>query len=247
MNYHLKTIAMKTYLVAFGLILPFLLASRLNVKISPRDILSGKYKHVLAGKLEYNSHIDNYNKAVFTKKRIAKQLDSLFAIETLSLWPIEEQKKLKTILRLAKNNVSGDVYQQMKEFGSEYAFTLNKIINVSDMYARERDLIRANNQIQESEEWATTVAEIAQYFYQHFLRRNLNEKLSHYTTILLIEKELQEISLTYKGNIASFIETDKNARTFYYRWETWKKYIKKSQERDTLYKMLEERFATSSK
>ncbi|QHT65662.1 hypothetical protein GXP67_02765 [Rhodocytophaga rosea] len=235
---------MKNHIVAFGLILPLLLASTLSLKIGPKDILSGKYKHLLAGKLEYDTHIETYNQAVLTKKRTFKQLDSLFTIETFSLWPIEEQKKLKTILSLAKNKVSGDVYEQIKEYGSEYGFTLNKIIPLSDMYAMERQIIRANNHIQESEKWATTVAEIAQYFYQDFLKGNLNESFFHYTTILQIEKELQEISLIYQDNIASFIEKDKNARTFYYRWEMWEKFIRKSPERDNLYKQLQERFAT---
>jgi hypothetical protein len=196
---------------------------------------------VLANKVDYNQNIEKYRKAVLLEKTSIRQLDSMFTIETLSLWPVEEQEKLTLILALVKNNQSGDVYDQLQEYGSEYAFSLNKVVDLSTLYSLERKIIIANKQIQSAEQWAAIVAQIAQYFPEDFTKGNLTESLANYMAILEVEKNLQQIFIIYKGNLASFIEKEQQARSLYSDWRRWKEYVKKSPQRDTLYKQLEEK------
>ncbi len=77
---------------------------------------------------------------------------------------MEDHKKLKTILTLAKNDISSNVYTQLKTLGAEYAFTLNKIIELREVYALERSIVIVGKDIKEMEEWATMLAEVASYF-----------------------------------------------------------------------------------
>jgi hypothetical protein len=231
----------KHYSILICIIFPLLLAVKLNLEVSPQAILAGKYKEVLADKVDYNKNIEKYRKALMLKNNTIKQLDSMFTIETLSLWSVEEQEKLKLILALAKNNQSADVYEQLQQYGSEYAFTLNKVVDLSTVYALERKIILANKQIQVAEEWAAIVAQIANYFPEDFSKGNLTESLSTYRAILEVEKNLQQIFIIYKGDLASFLEKDQQARSLYSDWHRWREYIKKSPQREAFYRQLEEK------
>jgi hypothetical protein len=217
------------------------LAVKLNLEISPQAILAEKYQEVLANKVEYNENIEKYRKALVLKKNTTKQLDSLFTIETLSLWPEEEQQKLTLLLALAKNNQSADVYEQLQQYGSEYAFNLNKVVDLSKVYLLERKIIIANKQLQVAEEWAAIVAQIANYFPEDFSKGNLSESLSTYRAILEVEKDLQQIFIRYKGDLASFLEKEQQVRSLHFNWHRWKEYVKTSPQREAFYQQLEEK------
>jgi hypothetical protein len=181
------------------------------------------------------------------KQHSHNKLDSIASLETLPLWPVEAPEKFKSIIKLAKNDQSGDLYAYVRKLDTDYVVNLNKIISLNDIYTLERTIIRANLDIKEAEEWATHVAAIVQYFHDDFIKGKLIRDIYYYIPALMIEKDLQEIQKKYKNNIDLYIqdtllESDKNARNFYYRWRYVRQLVKSSPERDALYFQLKMRF-----
>ncbi|QHT70788.1 hypothetical protein GXP67_31140 [Rhodocytophaga rosea] len=175
-----------------------------KVDVTPKDILAGKYpKDFFPKQFEYTPNVENYKQALITKGQIDKRIDSLFKLETLSLWPAEEQKKYKQIVELTKNNKSGDVYAYIKELGSEYASNLNKVISINEIYNLERNLIKVNQQFTQLEEWAAKLAAIVEYFSEGFTINTFEEDMGFYTWVLAVEKEIQDLQQLQKNDGAA--------------------------------------------
>jgi hypothetical protein len=195
--------SMKTGLLIFLFSLSLLTINSYGADITPAAILSGKYaKELFPEKFEYTINIEKHKKSINTRKVSYRKLDSLAAIDILSLWPEEEQQKFRHIINLAKNGMSGDVYPYLKELGAEYAFTLNKVTNLNDIYMLERAVCKANNEIQEVEEWAADVAEIARYWHGNFIAGTLTNDFFFYKSVLSIDKDIQEVEQEYQNNLA---------------------------------------------
>ena len=214
--------------------------------VTPKDILTGKYAADFFPKqFEYTLNIEKYKQVLIRKKHIDKQIDSLFSLETLSLWPVEEQKKYKHILELTRNNKSGDVYIYIKELGAEYASSLNKVVSITEIYTLERNLIKINQQITGLEEWAANLAAIVGYYSERFKINTFEEDMYLYVYVLGIDKEIQELQqLQTKDGAAFMLKNEEKARNLYTKWKPVrvKKWIKSSPQRDYLFLQLEQRF-----
>jgi hypothetical protein len=212
--------------------------------VTPADILSGKYaKELFPEKFEYATKIEKYKQALKARKTIHRKLDSLASLEMLPLWPEEEQQKFGHIIRLAKNDLSGDVYTYLKELGTDYTFTLNKVTNIHEIYTLERAVIRLNNEIKEIENWAEKLAEIVAYWYDDFSKGQLKNDLFFYQAILSIDKDIQQVEQKYQNNIGFFIlEDEQKAKGLYTIWKSRKEAIKHSPQRELLFMQLEKRF-----
>jgi Skp family chaperone for outer membrane proteins len=235
---------MKTLILILLLSFSFLTVSSYGADVTPAAILSGKYaKELHPGKLEYTQNVEKHKQAITTRKVSYRKLDSLAAMDILSLWPEEEQQRFRHIINLAKNGMSGDVYTYLKELGAEYAFTLNKVTNLNEVYMLERAVCRANNEIQETEEWAADVAEIARYWHEDFIAGTLTNDFFFYKSVLSIDKDIQKIEQKYQNNIGLLIlDDEEKAKTLYFTWKNRKADIKQNPQREFLFMQLEKRF-----
>jgi hypothetical protein len=214
-------------------------------EITPTAILSGKYaKELFPEDFDYTRHIYSYTQALQLRRDSYHKLDSLASLEILSLWPEDEQQRFKRIISLARNDLSGDVYAHIKELGAEYAFTLNKVTTLNDIYVLERSILGANNDIYAAKAWAAKVAAIAQYFYTDFINGQLRKDFFYYSSILYVEQEIQQVKQKFNNNIGFLLlDNEEKARNLLSQWKKKEKEIKHTPERDFLYMQLEQRFS----
>ncbi|MDO1448773.1 hypothetical protein Q0590_21025 [Rhodocytophaga aerolata] len=235
---------MKFFTLVLVLILHITAFPGYSQEITPAAILGEKYKAGLfPEKFEYLQQIATYKQALKEKSTNMRKLDSLALLETFSMWPEEEQQKFKQIISLAKNDLSEDTYDYIKELGSDYAFTLNKVLNLNELYQLERIIIKSNKEIKDVEEWAANIAKVVTYFYDDFIADKLEEDMFYYQTVLYVEDKLQTVSKKYHQDIGLFLlANEEEARSLYYTWKKWKPAMKPSPARELLFLQLEKRF-----
>jgi ubiquinone/menaquinone biosynthesis C-methylase UbiE len=144
----------------------FLLLTFVELKAQQHDycvekILEGAGDSIIQRCGSDGAKILQYKKAKECLSYDASILDSLhFIVQKSSLKP-SHQKLLNQAIRLASNNVSGDVYAYVRTIRPRLALKFNQVVPLMSLYRLEREWVRQTIFIKATTSWITELCQFS--------------------------------------------------------------------------------------